>query len=59
METNVSWDPLSMSVAILKKFNFLPEMYEVGYTKVYLRMGQVCAGVIFTVVNVLLFPQIS
>nr|TKS18183.1 hypothetical protein D5086_0000006660 [Populus alba] len=41
LETNVSWDPLSMSVAILKKFNFLPEMYEVGYTKVYLRMGQI------------------
>ncbi|XP_011029402.1 PREDICTED: myosin-2-like [Populus euphratica] len=40
-ETNVSWDPLSMSVAILKKFNFFPEMYEVGYTKVYLRMGQI------------------
>ncbi|KAB5534688.1 hypothetical protein DKX38_017774 [Salix brachista] len=46
-ETNLSWDPLSMSVAILKKINFLPDMYEVGCTKVYLRMGQVCAGVIF------------
>ncbi|KAG5235563.1 Myosin-2 heavy chain [Salix suchowensis] len=39
-ETNLSWDPLSMSVAILKKINFLPDMYEVGCTKVYLRMGQ-------------------
>ncbi|KAJ6724404.1 MYOSIN-2 ISOFORM X1 [Salix viminalis] len=40
-ETNLSWDPLRMSVAILKKINFLPDMYEVGYTKVYLRMGQI------------------
>ncbi|CAK7327540.1 unnamed protein product [Dovyalis caffra] len=40
-ETNVSRDPLSMSVAVLKKFNVLPEMYQVGYTKVYLRMGQI------------------
>ncbi|KAB5521493.1 hypothetical protein DKX38_025812 [Salix brachista] len=41
MDTNVSRDPLSLSVAVLKKFNVLPEMYQVGYTKVYLRMGQI------------------
>ncbi|KAH8518531.1 hypothetical protein H0E87_000396 [Populus deltoides] len=40
-ETNVSQDPLSLSVAVLKNFNVLPEMYQVGYTKVYLRMGQI------------------
>lgn len=40
-ETNVSQDPLSISVAVLKQFNVLPEMYQVGYTKLFLRMGQV------------------
>ncbi|KAG6793885.1 hypothetical protein POTOM_003110 [Populus tomentosa] len=41
LDTNVSQDPLSLSVAVLKNFNVLPEMYQVGYTKVYLRMGQI------------------
>ncbi|CAI0375856.1 unnamed protein product [Linum tenue] len=34
-------DPLSMSVAVLKQLNVLPEMYQVGYTKVYLRTAQI------------------
>ncbi|KAG6634503.1 myosin-2-like [Carya illinoinensis] len=42
-ENNVSQDPLSISVAVLKQFHVLPEMYQVGYTKLYLRMGQVGA----------------
>uniref|UniRef100_A0A2P2KG38 Myosin motor domain-containing protein n=1 Tax=Rhizophora mucronata TaxID=61149 RepID=A0A2P2KG38_RHIMU len=40
-DTIISQDPLSVSVAILQQFNVLPDMYQVGYTKVYLRMGQV------------------
>ncbi|KAJ4843468.1 hypothetical protein Tsubulata_006796 [Turnera subulata] len=31
----------SMSVAVLKQFNVLPEMYQIGYTKIYLRIGQI------------------
>ncbi|BBH01849.1 myosin 2 [Prunus dulcis] len=34
-------DPLSVSIAVLKQFNVLPEMYQIGYTKVYLRTGQI------------------
>ncbi|XVF18987.1 hypothetical protein REPUB_Repub11eG0071900 [Reevesia pubescens] len=41
--TNVSLDPLSTSVAVLKQFNVLPEMYQIGYTKLYLRTGQIGA----------------
>ncbi|KAG7957387.1 hypothetical protein I3843_11G172000 [Carya illinoinensis] len=40
-DTNVSHDPLSISVAVLKQFDVHPEMYQVGYTKLYLRTGQV------------------
>ncbi|KDP38945.1 hypothetical protein JCGZ_00702 [Jatropha curcas] len=40
-EKNVSRDPLSISVAVLQHFNILPEMYQVGYTKVFLRTGQI------------------
>ncbi|KAK2984290.1 hypothetical protein RJ640_003849, partial [Escallonia rubra] len=36
-----SQDPLSVSVAILHQFNILPEMYQVGYTKLFFRTGQV------------------
>ncbi|XP_027362944.1 myosin-1 [Abrus precatorius] len=36
-----SQDPLSVSVAILHQFNILPEMYQVGYTKLFFRAGQV------------------
>ncbi|EEF36593.1 myosin vIII, putative [Ricinus communis] len=39
--TSVSQDPLSISVAVLQQFNILPEMYQVGYTKVYLRTGSI------------------
>nr|GLL31226.1 myosin-2-like isoform X1 [Ipomoea trifida] len=39
-ENNVSRDLLSASVAILQKFNIHPEMYQVGYTKLYLRARQ-------------------
>ncbi|XWS27952.1 hypothetical protein CRYUN_Cryun25bG0024500 [Craigia yunnanensis] len=43
LETNVSQDPLSISVAVLKQFNVLPEMYQIGYTKLYLRTGHIGA----------------
>ncbi|KAE8676979.1 Myosin-2 [Hibiscus syriacus] len=42
-ETNAPHDPLSISVALLKQFNVLPEMYQVGYTKLFLRTGQIGA----------------
>ncbi|KAI4342485.1 hypothetical protein MLD38_027112 [Melastoma candidum] len=38
---SVTKDALSISVAVLHQFNIPPEMYQVGYTKLYLRMGQV------------------
>lgn len=41
LESVASQDPLSVSVAILKQFNILPEMYQVGYTKLFFRTGQV------------------
>lgn len=34
-------DPLCVSVAILHQFNILPEMYQVGYTKLFFRTGQI------------------
>ncbi|KAI3427532.1 uncharacterized protein J3R85_009358 [Psidium guajava] len=43
LDTSVSRDPLSVSVAVLQQFNVLPEMYQVGYTKLYLRTGQIAA----------------
>ncbi|CAA0814804.1 Myosin-1 [Striga hermonthica] len=36
-----SQEPLSVSVAILHQFNILPEMYQVGYTKLFFRAGQI------------------
>ncbi|KAL2541297.1 Myosin-1 [Abeliophyllum distichum] len=36
-----SQDPLSVSVAILHQFNILPDMYQVGYTKLFFRTGQI------------------
>ncbi|KAG8364986.1 hypothetical protein BUALT_Bualt18G0055600 [Buddleja alternifolia] len=42
-ENNACQDPLSMSVAILQQFDILPEMYQVGYTKLYFRAGQMDA----------------
>lgn len=40
-ENNVSQDPLSISAAVLQQFNIHPDMYQVGYTKLYFRTGQV------------------
>ncbi|XP_021758722.1 myosin-2-like [Chenopodium quinoa] len=42
-DKSVSQDPLSKSVAILQQFNILPELYQVGYTKLYFRTGQIGA----------------
>ncbi|AES62989.1 P-loop nucleoside triphosphate hydrolase superfamily protein [Medicago truncatula] len=41
LENVASQDPLSVSVAILHQFNILPEMYQVGYTKLFFRTGQI------------------
>lgn len=41
LENAAYQDPLSVSVAILHQFNILPEMYQVGYTKLFFRTGQV------------------
>ncbi|XP_042438104.1 myosin-1-like [Zingiber officinale] len=41
LESIASQDPLSVSVAILKQFNIHPEMYQVGYTKLFFRTGQI------------------
>lgn len=41
LENVSSQDPLSVSVAILHQFNILPDMYQVGYTKLFFRTGQV------------------
>ncbi|XP_052177405.1 myosin-2 [Diospyros lotus] len=42
-EDNACQDPLSISVAILQQFDVLPDMYQVGYTKLYFRTGQIAA----------------
>ena len=41
LESVASQDPLSVSVSILHQFGILPEMYHIGYTKLFFRMGQV------------------
>ncbi|KAL7001573.1 Myosin-1, partial [Sarracenia purpurea var. burkii] len=41
LDNGASQDPLSVSVAILHQFNILPEMYQVGYTKLFFRPGQI------------------
>lgn len=41
LEHVASQDPLSVSVAILQQFHILPDMYQVGYTKLFFRTGQV------------------
>ncbi|KAK9663834.1 hypothetical protein RND81_14G001600 [Saponaria officinalis] len=41
LESVASQDPLSVSVAILHQFNVLPDMYQVGYTKLFFRTGQI------------------
>ncbi|CAA7392349.1 unnamed protein product [Spirodela intermedia] len=40
-ENAASQDPLSVSVAILQHFNVLPDMYQVGFTKLFFRTGQI------------------
>ncbi|XP_057453771.1 myosin-2-like [Lotus japonicus] len=42
-EAIVSQDPLSISVAVLHKYDTPSEMYQVGYTKLHLRAGQINA----------------
>ncbi|XP_039018483.1 myosin-1-like isoform X2 [Hibiscus syriacus] len=41
VENASAQDPLSVSVAILHQFKILPEMYQVGYTKLFFRTGQI------------------
>ncbi|XP_028766947.1 myosin-1 isoform X1 [Neltuma alba] len=41
LENVASQDPLSVSVAILHQFSILPEMYQVGFTKLFFRTGQI------------------
>ncbi|XP_062187269.1 myosin-1-like isoform X2 [Phragmites australis] len=38
-----SQDPLSVSIAVLQQLNIPPEMYQVGYTKLFFRTGQVAS----------------
>lgn len=40
-DNHTNQDPLSSSVAILQQFGILPEMYQVGFTKLFFRAGQV------------------
>ncbi|CAA7049152.1 unnamed protein product [Microthlaspi erraticum] len=40
-DKRLSQDPLSVSIAVLKQYDVHPEMYQVGYTKLYLRTGQI------------------
>ncbi|KAK8918406.1 hypothetical protein KSP39_PZI021372 [Platanthera zijinensis] len=40
MENTAALDPLSISVAVLQRHNAIPGMYQVGYTKIFLRNGQ-------------------
>ncbi|KAL5715347.1 Myosin-1 [Ranunculus cassubicifolius] len=42
-ENLATQDPLSISVAILQHFNVHPDMYQVGYTKLFFRTGQIAA----------------
>ncbi|KAL7586260.1 myosin-1 [Lactuca sativa] len=41
LDNVASQDPLSVSVAILNQFGILPEMFQVGYTKLFFRTGQI------------------
>ncbi|GER39217.1 myosin-related family protein [Striga asiatica] len=40
LEHVASQDPLTVSMHILHQFGILPEMYQVGYTKLFFRTGQ-------------------
>lgn len=55
LESVASQDPLSVSVAILHQFNILPEMYQVGYTKLFFRTGQVFYKFFFLLLFLFLF----
>ncbi|CAN6463362.1 unnamed protein product [Victoria cruziana] len=43
LEHIATQDPLTVSVAILQQFNILPDMYQVGYSKLFFRTGQIGA----------------
>ncbi|KAG0483885.1 hypothetical protein HPP92_011969 [Vanilla planifolia] len=43
MESSQSVDPLSVSVAVLERCNILPVMYQVGFTMIFFRTGQIVA----------------
>ncbi|CAA0839049.1 Myosin-1 [Striga hermonthica] len=43
LEHVASQDPLTVSMHILHQFGILPEMYQVGYTKLFFRTGQIGA----------------
>lgn len=63
-ETSVSRDSLSISIAVLQQFNIHPEMYRVGYIKLFFRTGQVSPVLfaisfsIFISLSVFLFPLV-
>ncbi|KAM6553591.1 hypothetical protein CsatB_014353 [Cannabis sativa] len=40
-KTFAARDPLSISIAVLQQFGIPAEMYQIGYTKVFLRTGQI------------------
>ncbi|XP_047340670.1 myosin-2-like [Impatiens glandulifera] len=40
---NAGEDPLCISMAVLQQFDIMPDMYQVGYTKLYFRTGQISA----------------
>ncbi|XP_057766552.1 myosin-2-like [Salvia miltiorrhiza] len=42
-DNNVCQDPLNTSIAVLQQFDIQPEMYQVGYTKLFFRAGQIGA----------------
>ncbi|KAL1537889.1 myosin-2-like isoform X7 [Salvia divinorum] len=42
-ENSICQDPLNTLIAILQKFDIQPEMYQVGYTKLFFRAGQIGA----------------
>ncbi|KAL8153801.1 hypothetical protein V2J09_011561 [Rumex salicifolius] len=55
LESVASQDSLSVSVAILHQFNILPEMYQVGYTKLeYLKIQETAHLMAFYVYKVVL-----
>lgn len=43
LRDTASEDPLSVSVNILQNFKVLPDMYQVGYVKIFFRTGQIAS----------------